>query len=360
MRRTTATLRRNVLTTAESPLELAHGCVSCTIRDDLLSYLRRLHRRRDVGRIVVHLAPWLEPEPICLAINEVDVQLDSDGARGPAACDVEIAAVITCVDASQWLEQALGEEDLPDGRTVAQVVTSQAEFADVLLLSEPRPTVLAVLRRLAPRARIVTAPDQLGRVLAHLDDGARRGRSDDPHGPLLLGAPPLDADGPVTIVEFGSRRPFHPQRLHAAIDLLLDGVVRTRGRVWLSTQPDHAMWLESAGGGLQVSPAGKWLAAMTESEAASVDPQRRALANLLWDNDFGDRHTSMTMLVCGAEPDLFLDALHGALLTSDEMAAPARWPRHHDPISAWHQEPCDDDSAIAAELSIDRPEGGVQ
>ncbi|MGV7507485.1 GTP-binding protein, partial [Mycobacterium kansasii] len=59
----------------ETVLELAHGCVSCTIRDDLLVLLRKLHRRDDVGRIVLHLEPWLEADPICWAINTVPVRV---------------------------------------------------------------------------------------------------------------------------------------------------------------------------------------------------------------------------------------------------------------------------------------------
>lgn len=75
VRRTMMILQRGVVTTAEAGLELAHGCVSCTIRNDLLVLLRQLHRRDDVDRVVVHLAPWLEPEPICLAINGVRVRV---------------------------------------------------------------------------------------------------------------------------------------------------------------------------------------------------------------------------------------------------------------------------------------------
>ena len=56
---------------------------------------------------------------------------------GPAARDVSIAAVITCVDSSVWLPQALGDEELDDGRTVAQVVVGQVEFADVVVLRPP-------------------------------------------------------------------------------------------------------------------------------------------------------------------------------------------------------------------------------
>src|ERR1700739_2988950 len=112
VRRTMVTSRQGVLTTAEAGLELAHGCVSCTIRNDLLILLRQLHRRDDVDRIVVHLAPWLEPEPICLAINNVRVRVAPGYVDGPAALDVSIAAVMTCIDPSVWLSQALGHGEL--------------------------------------------------------------------------------------------------------------------------------------------------------------------------------------------------------------------------------------------------------
>jgi G3E family GTPase len=360
VRRTTAMLEHDVLTTAEAPLELAHGCVSCTVRNDLLVYLRKLHRRGDVERIVVHLAPWLEPEPVCAAINHVRVRVGPGYLDGPAARDVVIAGVIACVESLEWLGQALGDDELPDGRTTAQVVVGQAEFADVIALTEPELVTLAVLRRLAPRARITIGPDRVEQALAHLEAGSRRGYSDDPHGPLLAGSPPLDADGAVTLVEFHARRPFHPQRLHAAIDLLLDGVVRARGRLWLANRPHHVMWLESAGGGLRVTGARGWLAAMTPSEVAYVDAERRAFANLMWDERFGDRHTSMTVLVCGARPADVRDALRGALLTDDEMAAPADWRHYDDPFGDWHEDPCEDTTALPTDASSRVSDGEPQ
>ncbi len=354
VRRTTIALRDGELTTAEDALELAHGCVACTVRRDLLVLLRILHRRDDVDRIVVHLAPWLEPEPICVALEHVHVRVGPGYADGPATLDVTIAGVVTCVDSRSWLTQALGGGELADGRTVAQVVVAQAEFADVVVLTRPEPVTLAVLRRLAPRARITVGIDRVEMALSHLEDDSRRGRSDHPHGRLLAGSPPLGADGMVRIVEFNARRPFHPQRLHAAVDLLLAGVVRTRGRLWLANRPDQVMWLESAGGGLRVACAGKWLAAMTAAEVAETDAERRIFAELQWEYRFGDRHTAMTVLVCGAEPTEILDALGGALLTDRELAAPQEWSRYPDPFGDWHQDPCDEASDSAAEVSSDR------
>jgi G3E family GTPase len=342
VQRSMITLKHGVLATAHDALELAHGCVSCTVRNDLLTLLRKCHRRDDVQRIVVHLAPWLEPEPICWAINHVRVRLGPGFLDGPAARDVEIAAVLTCVDTSTWLDQALGDDELPDGRTVAQVVVGQAEFADVVVSNQPDPDTLAVLRRLAPRARITVGSERVELALAHLEPDSRRGRSDTPHDPLLSGEPPLHADGRVAIVEFASRRPFHPQRLHDAVELLLDGVIRARGRIWLASQPDQVMWIESAGGGMRTETAGEWIAAMSSSEAAFIDPERRALADLMWEGGIGDRHTSLTVLVCGAQPAELLDALGGALLTDQELGAPHTWASYADPFGDWHDDPCDE------------------
>ncbi|MGV0744300.1 ribosome hibernation factor-recruiting GTPase MRF [Mycolicibacterium sp. XJ870] len=328
--------------TSDWALELAHGCVSCTVRDDLLVLLRRLHRRSDVVRIVVQLMPWLEPEPVCWAIDNIRVRVGPGYIDGPAARDVEVEAVISCLDTGAWLAQALGDDELADGRTVAQVVIGQAEFADVLVLTEPEATTLAVLHRLAPRARITVGPDRVELALAHLEPDSRRGRASTPHDPLLAGEPPLEADGEVGIIEFTARRPFHPLRLHAAVDLLLDGVVRTRGRAWLATRPVEVMWIESAGGGMHFRTAGKWLAAMDSSERAYTDPQRRAMAAIDWHDQFGDRDISLTILVCGARPEEIVTALRGALLTDDELDRPGEWEHFPDPFGEWHEDPCDD------------------
>jgi G3E family GTPase len=339
VRRTTVSLQRGELITAAAGLELAHGCVSCTIRNDLLVLLRKLHRRDDVARIVVHLAPWLEPEPICFAINHVPVRVVPGYLDGPAALDVFIAGVVTSVDSS-WLSQALGDAQLADGRTEAQVAVGQAEFADLLVLDHPEPFLVGALRRLSPRAHILVGADGIEHALVNMFRDARRGRSDDPHGPLLAGQPPLDSRGPINLVEFNADRPFHPQRLHASVDLLLEGVIRTRGRLWLASRPEQAMWLESAGGGLRVSSAGKWLAAMSSAERSGIDAERTAFAELRWHPRYGDRHTTMAILVCGANPDDIRAALDAALLTDDEMRRPHEWIHHRDPFGDWHQDPC--------------------
>jgi G3E family GTPase len=229
-------------------------------------------------------------------------------------------------------------------------VVAQAEFADALILTEPDTRTLSVLRRLAPLARLTVGAARVETALANLELDSRRGRSDNPHDPLLTGQPSLRPDGDVGLILFSARRPFHPERLHAALDLLLDGVVRTRGRMWLANRFDDAMWIESAGAGLRTEYAGKWLAAMTSNQLAYADPQRCALASADWDDAVGDRHVALTVLVCGAEPQDIAEGLRSALLTDAEMARPQEWCTYSDPFGDWHSDPCEDMAEHAGDV----------
>jgi G3E family GTPase len=235
-------------------------------------------------------------------------------------------------------------------------------FADALVVAGATTDAVAgtettaVLDRLAPgapRTRLAGVdPDAL---LAAIPSHARLGRIDDAHGPLLRGQPPLEPECGVSVVLFSDRRPFHPERLHTALDVLLDGVVQTRARVWVASQPDVVLWLESAGGGMRVGQAGPWLAALAPQQWERVDPERRAMASLRWDPYYGDRHQEFVVVAHKADPTEITAALHEALLTDEELAEgePA-WRGYADPFGQWHTDPCgetDSESGPQAQLS---------
>nr|WP_225956529.1 GTP-binding protein [Amycolatopsis lexingtonensis] len=334
-------------------LELAHGCVSCTLREDLLPLLRHLARLPEVRRIVVRLDEAMEPEPVSWAIRNVLV------GDHPVSDDVELRAVFTVVDCATFLADATGDDVLAernlqaspeDERTVAQVALSQVEFADVLVLAGAATDAWsaakasAVLDRVAPSVpRVELARIDGHTVLDAVPSDARRGEVTDMHGALLRGQPPLHADCGIGLVTFTAQRPFHPERLHDALDVLLDGVVRTRGRAWVASQPDVAFWIESAGGGLGIGHAGPWLAAPDGPAWTDVSPERRTLASLRWDPVHGDRAQELVVVTDQTTPDEIDAALRGALLTEAELAAgPEAWARYPDPFGDWHEEPCED------------------
>lgn len=328
----------------EKVLELAHGCVTCTLRGDLLPLVRRLARRRDVERIVVRLDVRLEPEQLCWALEAVEL-----GGR-PVADDVRVAGVVAVLDAEAWLSDVTSDELVADrglaaapedDRTVAQLLVGHAEFADVIAWtgapddawSAERTT--AVTERLNATA-IRTTPHHKDwwELLAHLPASARRGELDDPHGPLLRGEPPLARDDGIELVLFSDRRPFHPQRLAAALDALPFGIVRLRGRLWVASQPETILWIDAAGPSVRLADAGLWLAAQDERAWAHLPSERAALASLRWHDTYGDRSCDLVALVDGAEAEEITDVLAVALLTDDEIAqGDAAWRAYPDPFA---------------------------
>nr|WP_238412257.1 GTP-binding protein [Saccharothrix deserti] len=301
-------------------LTLAHGCVSCTLREDLLPLLASLG-----GRVVLDLDPALEPEAVCLALVDEPVRVET---------------VVSVVDRATWSVDATGDATLgergiglpSDERTVAQVVVGQVEFADALVLTGPAgdDVLTAVLDRVAPGTpRFELSSLDVDALLA-----VPVGRRFTPaFGPLLRGVPLEPAAG-VSVVRFTARRPFHPMRLHDALDVLLDGVVRARGRVWVISQPSRVMWLESAGGGLSVGAVGTWLAA--QDDWSTVDSERRAFASLDWDPEFGDRGQEVVVVCLHASGESVLAALEGALVTDEELAMGPEL-EFVDPFSEWHE-----------------------
>lgn len=333
-------------------LEPVDGLLPDVLREDI----RGLSARADIARIVLHLDPVLEPEQVCHAIAHVET-------GGAVVTDaVDLLGVVTVLDAGSWFADATCAEVTADGvtdrdladlgdeeRTIAQLVVAQAEFADLIVLAgTAEPWELArldaVLDRLAPlatRLPLAALDDRV--LLAELPVGARRGVPESPHAPLLRGQPPLQPVGGIVLLTFTARRPFHPGRLHHAIDVLLSGVVRTRGRVWLATRPEATLWLESAGGGLEIGYAGEWLAEHDPQAWALADPERAAAAALRWHPLWGERAQELTVLLHDADPDHIEATLRAALLTPGELAGgEAAWRAYPDPFGWWHTDPCDD------------------
>lgn len=330
-------------------LQLAHGCVSCALREELLPGLRTLATVAGVHRVVLHLDSAMEPETVCWALAHMVIDGD------PMAGIVTVQAVVTALDAARWLADATGEQrlaqrrlaaGLEDGRTVAQLAVGQVEFADAVVVAGAAADVDtarrtdAVLDRLAPIAPRVRATRlDIEALLAAVPPNSRRGRVDDSHARLTHFQHPSHEEHGVGTVFFNARRPFHPGRLHDALQILLQGVVRVRGRMWVATQPDEALALESAGGGLRIAQAGRWLGAVPDW--SNIDVERALMASLRWDDQFEDREQALIAIYHAADPKVIATTLGAALVTDAELAAgEAEWRSWSDPFGTFHADPC--------------------
>ncbi|WP_433272555.1 GTP-binding protein [Actinosynnema sp. CS-041913] len=108
--------------------------------------------------------------------------------------------------------------------------------------------------------------------------------------------------------------------------------MRTRGRVWVASQPDVALWLESTGGGLNLGP---WLAAV--DDWSEVPDERRATASATWDSYYGDRSQELVVIAGSAAPDEITTALREALATDEELTLIDEL-EFVEPFAEWHDE----------------------
>lgn len=310
--------------------ELVHGCVSCTLREDVLPALVRLGRSHPDSGLLLALPPAVEPEAVAAVCSTAGIRLDS---------------FVTVVATDDLIDDLTSTGDLRerglhaaanDDRAVAEVVCRQIEFADTVVAWGPQnDQIAALLHRLAPWAAYAHEAD--ARLL-------RTGR----HDPAVPGMPGRALDGypigvhdpagehRVTSMLFRSRRPFHPQRLHDALDDLTSEAVRGRGQLWIAGQPDTAVCWESAGGGLLLGNLGPWLAALPRERWDEASDLRRLAADASWDPYYGDRATALCFVGFDLDTEAMTALLTGCLLTDAELAEGSDgWRAWPDPFAGF-------------------------
>ncbi|MFC8201380.1 GTP-binding protein [Streptomyces sp. NPDC057298] len=165
-------------------------------------------------------------------------------------------------------------------------------------------------------------PESVGSVLAELAlagfDVEAAAAAQHPACALL----PAEADecGVSTLV-WHRCRPFHPERLYAALEDLTCAAARSRGRFWLADRPDTLLHWDAAGGALCVESAGPWLASLPDAAWDMVPPVRRAAAALDWHPEHGDCCQHLVFTSPGLDRDGLELLLESCLLTDAEYAA---------------------------------------
>ncbi|MFJ2719061.1 CobW family GTP-binding protein [Streptomyces sp. NPDC087437] len=322
-----------VLSRGETPL--VNDCACCALREDLVPELRGIAAAGHAPLAVVELWDSVEPK----AMAEVVV-----------AGGLTVTGVITAVDPALVLPYLGNGDDLADGglaaaatdqRTVADTFARQLEYAPVLavsdspeaddedreLLAQLHPTARRVpighgdpagaapaparAREAAPRSELVRA------ALAGFDVEAAAAAQ---HPACALLPAEADAHGVSTLV-WRRHRPFHPERLYAALEDLTCAAARSRGRFWLADRPDTLLHWDAAGGALCVEGAGPWLAALPDAAWDLVPPVRRAAAALDWHPEHGDRCQHLVFTSPGLDRDGLERLLESCLLTDAEYAA---------------------------------------
>jgi G3E family GTPase len=309
-----------LLGSGEAPL--VNDCACCALREDLVPELLRLAEEGKHRLAVVELWDSVEPQAMAAVI-------------ATAGAPLALTGVTTAVDPALVLPYLSNGDDLADvglaaaptdQRTVADTFARQLEYPTLIALAQDGShgevaddIDHALLDQLTPAARKVrVVSGALGPALLAGFDVAAAGARVHPACALL----PQECDerGVSTFV-WRRERPFHPQRLYAALEDLTCAAARSRGRFWLADRPDTLLSWDAAGGALCVESAGPWLAALPDAAWEMVPAERRLAASVDWHPEHGDRCQYLTFTSPGLDRDGLSALLDSCLLTEDEYAA---------------------------------------
>ncbi|TDD25673.1 cobalamin biosynthesis protein CobW [Kribbella turkmenica] len=235
-------------------------CGACELIESLLPLLETLVARRHWDHVVLAAPPAMEARPLAAAL----VTTLPEVAVDTVTCVVDAVLLVEQLSGDELLDErglALGP---PDRRNVAELTARQIEYADVCVLAN---------------AHRSNAPERLHNLLVHLnprttvvaaDPGgvptgavARTGLFDyhaaEAWAGELASSDRVQPSGDgVTTVLWRSTRPMHPARLNDALEDIVDGVVRSRGVVWLANRPTQRVRWESAGYSASLGTLGEW------------------------------------------------------------------------------------------------------
>ncbi|MCX6607939.1 MAG: GTP-binding protein, partial [Acidobacteria bacterium] len=337
----------------EQLVEMSNGCICCTLRDDLLKEVRQLAEQNRFDYLLIESTGISEPMPVAATFSFID---DSGATLSDVA---RLDTMVTVVDGEKFLEDYFSHEDLrdrelqldqDDQRNIADLLIDQIEFANVLLVNKTdRMTPLeveqlqAILKSLNPDATVI--PIERGRVSprAILATGAfNEELAAESAGWLkeLQGvshAPESEEYGIASFV-YRARRPFHPERLNAALDQGWQKVLRAKGMMWLASKNDIIGVYSQAGNCVGVEPLHRWYAASPKEDW----PEDEATLNALgkdWHPEFGDRMQEVVFIGAGMDQSAIEDALNRCLLSDQEMVdGPVAWAAYRDPFGRWEEE----------------------
>ena len=335
----------------EKLVEMTNGCICCTLRDDLLTEVRRLAAEGRFDYLLIESTGIAEPLPVAATFDFRD-------AAGNSLSDVaRLDTMVTVVDAVNLFKDFASHDFLADRgeslgaqdeRSLVTLLTEQMEFADVIVLNkvaDAAPDCVdaarKIIRALNPDARVIETNHSRVDPDAIFDTGLFD--FDEAHShPMwakeLYGfashTPETEEYGISSFV-YRARQPFHPAKVHAVLNGNLPGVIRAKGHFWIATRPDWVAEFSLAGAMSSVAPLGRWWASVP-ADRLPEHPEARAEITSKWAEPWGDRRQEIVFIGAGLDRDAISAALDAALVGTCDFV-PQVWTGLPDPFPAWGQ-----------------------
>lgn len=326
-----------IIRTEEKMVEMSNGCICCTLREDLLIEIKKLAQEQKFDYLVIESTGISEPIPVAETFtfeDESGVSL-SQFAR--------LDTMVTVVDGFNFYRDYMEAVELKernlelsaeDERTITDLLISQIEFADVLIMNkmdlvslEEKTRLMGILKKLNPKAKIIESKKSVidvSEILNTKSFNFEEAMNNPGWMMELRGHETKETEEyGISSFVFREQRPFHPERLWDVLTNLPPEIVRSKGFFWVATMPSVVALWSQAGKMSTLEARGQWLASMDMSEW-EIDEEELAVVKKSWHKDFGDRVQEIVfigqkLLSTNLKTDIEFE-LKAALLTDAELA----------------------------------------
>lgn len=294
----------------ENVIPLTNGCICCTLSDDLAEQLGGIADSGAFDYIVIEASGICEPMPIAYTISEFCTQGNGEGEGAPALELDNVVAVVDCArmidefdSGRRLLSDDLGEDD------IESLLVEQLEFCTTVVLNKAdlvspaqMDEVRAIVRSLQRDAVIVEATQGAVPLSEVLDTG--RFDFDAVYQSAawldMMMHPEEHEDGEaleygISTFAYVRRAPFDLDAFGEFAAAWPASIIRTKGMVWFSEQPDTCFLLEQAGGQRSLVDNGPFVASLPPDEQTRVLEENPGIL-ARWDERCGDRQTLLVFI----------------------------------------------------------------
>ncbi len=326
-----------IIRTEEKLVEMSNGCICCTLREDLLIEIKKLAIEKRFDYLVIESTGISEPIPVAETFTFED---ESGISLSQFA---KLDTMVTVVDGFNFYKDYMEAVELKDKklevgpedeRTITDLLISQIEFADVLIMNkmdlvstEEKSRLTGILRKLNPNALIIEAKKSqidVAEILNTKRFNFETAMNNPGWMQELRGHETKETEEyGISSFVYREKKPFHPERIWDVLTNLPHEIVRSKGFFWVSTMPSSVGLWSQAGRTSTLEARGQWLASMDTSEW-ELDEEELETVKKDWHKEFGDRVQEIVfigqkLLNTNIKADMD-QRLNAALMTDSEIA----------------------------------------
>lgn len=308
-------------------VEMQNGCICCTLKDEFMEEIERLAADDSIEAIFVEASGISEPSSIAGAFVDYEESTDTR---------VYLKTVVSVVDVDriykEFLNELSDEEDTQEG-DIINLIIDQIEFCNVMLLNKTDlltdkelDEVKSALRGLQRDAKMI--PCINGKVSLDLLIGGEDFDYED-----VLASSSVQralnecnpADDKACVDEYGitsfvyeKKEPFNRQAFEKLVDEYPKTLIRTKGYIWFSDEPERIWLFEQAGQNASITKMTEWVSAWPKEELDAVLKEYPDICDD-WDEVYGDRLNQIVFIGKGYEKTDIIKLLDSCIDKDFEM-----------------------------------------